>query len=308
MKEHSAVKKRVVLTTAHDNQRSIQIDLYKSLLRSMADAQYIGSLVVEELKPQPKGVPSVELIIASNSKGILTADAVDLDASGGDGQHLTVSLTSLDEDGRGITIPDYEVENYRGPPEALYHKDHDHDHDQDQKRQFSLVLAAIGGCVVILIGIVLWLLLTQRLPWFQSAAGEPVAEQAPPIEQVSPIEQAPPAPPVAIEQAPPAPPAPPVEQAPPVAIKQAPPAPVAIKQAPPAPAPAPAAPVRSYRVPATIPREGVSYRVRWGDTLWDISEAFYRNPWLYTRIARFNGIRNPDRIIAGTTIRVPPKN
>lgn len=66
-------------------------------------------------------------------------------------------------------------------------------------------------------------------------------------------------------------------------------------------------PVASYKVPFPIPREGAAYKIRWGDTLWDISEAFYRNPWLYPRIARFNKIRNPDLIIAGTTIRVPPK-
>jgi nucleoid-associated protein YgaU len=61
-------------------------------------------------------------------------------------------------------------------------------------------------------------------------------------------------------------------------------------------------------VPATIPREGVPYKIRWGDTLWDIAAAFYRNPWLYPRIARFNNIRNPNLIISGTTIRIPPKN
>jgi nucleoid-associated protein YgaU len=66
--------------------------------------------------------------------------------------------------------------------------------------------------------------------------------------------------------------------------------------------------VSSYNVPAVIPPEGAPYRIRWGDTLWDISEAFYRNPWLYPRIARFNNIRNPNRIISGTTIRIPPRN
>ncbi|MDR1635817.1 MAG: LysM peptidoglycan-binding domain-containing protein [Treponema sp.] len=64
----------------------------------------------------------------------------------------------------------------------------------------------------------------------------------------------------------------------------------------------------SYKVPAVIPRNGAAYKIRWGDTLWDIAEAFYRNPWLYPRIARYNNIRNPDLIISGTTIRIPPKN
>ncbi|MDR0590117.1 MAG: LysM peptidoglycan-binding domain-containing protein [Spirochaetaceae bacterium] len=48
--------------------------------------------------------------------------------------------------------------------------------------------------------------------------------------------------------------------------------------------------------------------MQWGDTLWEISEAFYRNPWLYSRIARFNNIRDPNRIISGITIRIPPRN
>jgi len=67
-------------------------------------------------------------------------------------------------------------------------------------------------------------------------------------------------------------------------------------------------PVASYKVPATIPREGVDYRIRWGDTLWDISNAFYRDPWLYRRIARYNNIRNPNQIISGRIIKIPPKN
>jgi nucleoid-associated protein YgaU len=68
------------------------------------------------------------------------------------------------------------------------------------------------------------------------------------------------------------------------------------------------APVWSYNVPAVIPREGVNYTIRSGDTLWDISEAFYRDPWLYPRIAQHNNIRNPNLIISGRTIRIPPRN
>jgi nucleoid-associated protein YgaU len=83
---------------------------------------------------------------------------------------------------------------------------------------------------------------------------------------------------------------------------------------PPKPNPAPAArersaaPVYSYKVPQTIPSGGVAYTIRWGDTLWDISEAFYRNPRLYSRIVRHNQIGNPNSIISGTKIIVPPGN
>ncbi len=30
----------------------------------------------------------------------------------------------------------------------------------------------------------------------------------------------------------------------------------------------------------------IKYRIRWGDTLWDISDAYYKNPWRYKKIAR----------------------
>jgi nucleoid-associated protein YgaU len=70
----------------------------------------------------------------------------------------------------------------------------------------------------------------------------------------------------------------------------------------------PPPPVASYNVPATIPREGVNYRIRWGDTLWAISETFYRDGYQYPRIARNNNISNPNNIISGRIIRIPPIN
>ncbi len=49
----------------------------------------------------------------------------------------------------------------------------------------------------------------------------------------------------------------------------------------------------------------VTYLIRRGDTLWDLAATYYRNPWLYPRLARANGIKNPDLIFAGTRIRIP---
>lgn len=49
----------------------------------------------------------------------------------------------------------------------------------------------------------------------------------------------------------------------------------------------------------------ILYTIKWGDTLWDISNAYYRNPCLYRRIADYNAIRNPDYIVSGGTIRLP---
>lgn len=47
------------------------------------------------------------------------------------------------------------------------------------------------------------------------------------------------------------------------------------------------------------------YKIKWGDTLWDISNTYYKNPWKYKKIATYNKISNPDYIISGTTITIP---
>ncbi len=50
---------------------------------------------------------------------------------------------------------------------------------------------------------------------------------------------------------------------------------------------------------------GVWYKIRWGDTLWQISSSFYDNPRLYDKIAEENEIRNPDLIYAENSIFIP---
>ena len=49
----------------------------------------------------------------------------------------------------------------------------------------------------------------------------------------------------------------------------------------------------------------MTYRIKRGDTLWDISATYYRNPWLYHKLARVNSIRNPDLIFAGSRLYIP---
>ena len=55
----------------------------------------------------------------------------------------------------------------------------------------------------------------------------------------------------------------------------------------------------------TIKKEDIKHHVKWGDTLWDISETYYKNPWRYPRIASHNNIRNPDLIYSGSNIMIP---
>jgi hypothetical protein len=326
MEENSSVKKRLILTTVYDNQPSVQIDLYRSMVKSMADAQYIGSLVVEKIKQRAKGEPSIEMVISSNAQGDIAAEAVDLDTSAG-GEHcsLSVSIKALDEMARGEALPDFELETNEEPPSGLY--SHASRIRKQRKRKFPwwiiivLLLLCLGACWFLFFGgkdIVspAWDKLRSQASALLSkseARPEPVIQPEPvkppepePVKQPEPVK-----PP---EPEPVKPPEPePVKQPEPVKAEPETPPVIAAPVAPPAPRPQPVRrrpppPVANFKVPTTIPKEGFAYRVRYGDTLWDIADAFYRNPRLYPRIARFNNIRNPNLIISGRTIRIPPKN
>ena len=94
---------------------------------------------------------------------------------------------------------------------------------------------------------------------------------------------------------------------------------VAIEQ--PAPEPKPAVPeakedeiVIIEKAEEVVPQQppvaeekpkNITYKIKWGDTLWDIADTYYKNPWKYKYIARYNGIKNPDYIISGTKIIIP---
>jgi LysM repeat protein len=264
----------------------------------MADALYIGSLVVEKIKPRPRGEPSIEMVISSTTEGEIIADAIDMDTSSqGEHQVLSVSLKSLDEDNREYEIPDFELEQNETPPTGLY--DRASSVKKEEAKGFPWIVVIVIGLALALILLALWYFLIRGKP-ADTARTAARTETAAPAEETPPVrEAAPEAPAPAVK-----PPAGRTAQEPPPVIQ----APARVS-----PAPAvnrrnrPPAPVSSYKVPEIIPKEGAPYKIRWGDTLWDISEAFYRNPWLYPRIARFNNISNPNLIISGTTIRIPPR-
>ena len=64
------------------------------------------------------------------------------------------------------------------------------------------------------------------------------------------------------------------------------------------------APVQE-KEPETKKTADVKYHIKWGDTLWDISESYYKTPWKYPKIADYNNIKNPDLIISGKDILIP---
>jgi len=301
--ENSTVKKRLVLTTVHDGQESVQIDLFRSVLQSMDDAQYMGSLLVKNIKPRSQGKPSIEMVISSDEDGHIIADACDLDA-GVDGEHQILHVTHKPADSfsQGSGFADFNLET---KPQTSADP-HSRTESREEKRNSPWLIMVFALIFVIIAIGLLWFFFfgdKDANPFKDVASSfkdKPAYEQPvppPPAEKIQPVEPPPPPPPPPPEPAP-------VEAAPVIEAPTAPPparSPTAARKRPPAP-------VSSYKVPAVIPKNGVAYQIRWGDTLWDISAAFYRNPWLYPRIARYNNIRNPDLIISGKTIRIPPKN
>ena len=327
IEENSSVRKKMILTTVHDNQPSTQIDLYRSNTQIMNDSQYIGSLVVENIRPKPKGEPNIELIISSNSNGDIIADAIDLDSSA-NGEHyvLTVSLKTLDETSSEIEIPDFDLESNEEPPTGLFNQAKKI--RQEKQRKSFVWLFILIGLIIILGLLAAWLFffgglntVQTRWPVVRNSVQRNIVEPVKGVfsrnnSQVVVTQQVPVREPEPVREPDPVREPEPVREPDPVVVTE--PAPVAQTPAVSAPAPStpasaavrrnPSAPVYSFNVPATIPREGVDYRIRWGDTLWDISNAFYRDPWLYPRIASHNNIRNPNFIISGRIIRIPPRN
>ena len=316
VEENSSIKKRLILTTVHDDQPSVQIDLYRSPINDMSDAQYIGTVVVENIKQKPKGEPSIEMIISSDENGNITADAIDLD-NGANGEHyiLTVSLKSIDDLSRDVELPDFELESNEEPPSGLYQ--HASKIRRKIKSHHILIIVIIAVFLLLLGLFAAWLYFFDGLSALRALDAKWRAGNS--TEQSEPVKQEAPAEPAVVSeparQIEPAVVLEPVRQTEPVQQVITPPPVIQAPSAPVVPAVSAARtassrnpPVASYNVPAVIPREGINYVIRWGDTLWDISEAFYRDPWQYPIISRFNSISNPNHIISGRTVRIPPRN
>ncbi len=97
---------KLVLTTVRDNQETVQIDLYRGDSERAEGADYVGSLVVENIPPAPKNDPEIEVFLGIDDSGNLEATASDMLT--GERQSLSVSLDSLESEDL-YSIPDFEI-------------------------------------------------------------------------------------------------------------------------------------------------------------------------------------------------------
>ena len=95
-------RKRVVLTTSRDNQERVQIDMYQGDRDDLANAEYVGSLVIDDIDAASAGSVEISLILGIDDRGQLQARAQNL--SNGDTQSLSISLDQTDETGSEASV------------------------------------------------------------------------------------------------------------------------------------------------------------------------------------------------------------
>jgi hypothetical protein len=315
-------RKRLVVTTVQDGQKSVQIDIYRGQGPTVAGAEYAGSLVVENIPFAPRGEPDIRLDLALDAEGRLAAYAEEL--SSGEHQSIELSLEALTEE-NSYEIPDFafteetdslpeeassspraetgrpkaetdifgEEEAPPGEEEAFALPSFESPYSGEEiaenrpveakrKRRLLPILLFVILILALLLGGA-WLVNHFILQPMSGAAS--LATPPAPTVQVAP---APAAAQVPVQPAPEPAAAPAVQ-------------PAAVQPAAPPPKQAAAAPAAAAKNP------GVYYKLRWGDTLWDLSYTYYRNPWLFGKLVKANKIKNPDFIIAGKTIWIPPR-
>ncbi len=287
-------RKKLVLTTVKDNQTKVQIDLYRGNGGTLDKAQYIGSLIIENINPAPKGQPDVELLLGLDTSGELSAEASD--RSTGESQSFSISLTTLSAE-ETYEIPEFEMEGepvktvaleeppLTGETYPVGEKDRRKEKLEKSGRNMLLLILFVVLGIALVAAIVYFVYINVRGAPVPHAAGAKTEAVQP--KAVKPPQAA------AQPQTAPQPKAPDT------------PAPEA--KEPVAQAKSQEGGVSAAAKPAAAlePKGGVNYRIKKGDTLWDISSTYYRNPWLYPKLAKANGIKNPDLIFAGTTIFIP---
>ena len=304
--------KRLILTTVRDGQTSVQIDLYEGENITIESAKYVGSLLIEDIAPAAAGESEIELQVGIEEDGKLSARAEDL--STGESQSLNVSLESLEADNI-YDIPEFELgdefnswpqeestldddlqDDLSGESAGMFdEEDEDYGEPADvyqappRRRPVLLALFIIVGIAAIAaLAIFLFKLFEGPDVPPLEARGENqviVAEQEEADQRIEPA-------PVEAPQS-----------ADTSGTNEAPSGgDTAARDGPVAAATSDASPSASESS-----TDGVWYWIRWGDTLWDISSSFYRNPWRYGKIAEENSIRNPDLIFAGSKIYIPEK-
>lgn len=300
--EDQPASKILDLTTVRDNQTSVQINLFRNGSETIENAEYVGTLIIEDIAEKPAGEPTVELSLSLNDRNELSAEAVDLES--GSRQALNVSLETLDKNAQ-YNLPDFDLTTMNSSVQLGDDPDHEnvvlegtipgnapeglYEMNGEEEKKGGITIPAWLTVVILVVSVlalILSLLVLGRTMLLNRTIEEKVA-QAVEVPAVPVVEPAP-----ALPETPAQPETPPPVETPSTAPAEA----VVVET--------PAAPVQPEPVAEA---KDTHYKIKWGDTLWDIADAYYRNPWLYPKIAKYNKIKNPNLIISGTYIDIPAK-
>ena len=338
--EDALSEQSLELTTVRDDQESVQINLFKQV--DGTEPEYIGSLIVEDISTGRAGDPTINLKIKLDEEKNLSAEAVD--EGSGSHQSLRVSLKNLDEaslegmdfdfasldSSSGFTSGDDDYfikesddlsldESLESQADSQLY-DNEEKPEKKKKMPLWLIIIIIILCITALVFAIL--LLTKKMPF---ADKDKIASVPEKVEQVQESKKdvnattsnvpkentaekaAAEAKRKAEEEA--------KQKAEAEAKKKA---EEEAKQKAEAQAKKKAEEEAKQKAEAKKKAEtqqksntnsngAVRYKIKWGDTLWDLSETYYKTPWLYKKIADYNKIKNPNLIIAGTYIDIPPK-
>ncbi|MBN1838403.1 MAG: LysM peptidoglycan-binding domain-containing protein [Spirochaetales bacterium] len=309
-----AGRKRLILTTVRDNQDAVQIDLYRGEGGELDSAGYLGTLSIEEIQAAPKNDPEIELILGLDEEGTLSASAADL--MGGGRKSLSVQIGGtpavgppefeLEREGspgRGTREPEKRGEDLlTGETYPIGPGDRRKEHLHRRKRR-PLLLVAFIVLALLLIAAIAFIVFRsvdggrvpsllgrrQAVETVGKAGGLDTAGSTAQLAQGEPVESE------SAQTGKPEAMAPATSETP---------EPEGSGSAA-SEAPVPGAAEAEKKTPLSAPAGGVWYDIKRGDTLWDIAATYYRNPWLYPRLARANKIVNPDLIFAGSKLFVP---
>ena len=342
--EDALSEQSLELTTVRENQESVQINLFKQV--DETEPEYIGSLIVEDVSTGAAGDPTINLKIKLDEEKNLSAEAVDegsgshqslkvslknLDEASLEGLDFDFASfdDSLTSDDGLINTDDFMMPDESSSMEEMYQEEsssnsqlyvQNEEKSEKKKTPLWLIIIIIILCITALVFAIL--LLTKKMPF---ADKDKIASAPEKVEQVqeskkdvnattsnAPKENAEEkaaaeAKRKAEEEA--------KQKAEAEAKKKA---EEEAKQKAEAEAKKKAEEEAKQKAEAkkkadaqkktNVNSKGVvRYKIKWGDTLWDLSETYYKTPWLYKKIADYNKIKNPNLIIAGTYIDIPPK-
>ncbi|MBN1699767.1 MAG: Hsp70 family protein [Spirochaetales bacterium] len=286
-------KKRLVLSTVRDNQESMQIDFYRGKEKDIATSEYIGSLVIENIELKPKRIPEIEVIIGLDENNKLSAEARNLASD--DKQSLSVVLESLDEE-RTYDMPEFEIgedvettkdfEEEEEPPQAdeeesiagetypIEAEDRRKTHLKKKKSNplMAILFVFLGLLLIAGLSVLIFWAVNRFFPTHPintGSTGDIKKETTTSVRESDASETT-----VTGKE---------TETGVAEEIE------------------------KDEEEPANTVSGGIYYKLKWGDTLWDLAATYYRDPFQYYRIYRHkpNKITDPDLIYAGRTIFIP---